>query len=1217
MTFSGYVLRLTADVDLNPGWSAHVTIDPETSIPTIPVIPTVVFPGFKDFYGTLDGQDHTISGVAMYQLFTAQGNLAFIEKLYGTVTNVKFNNSLIYAEATNYNQSDSKIAGIAARIQSASATIENVYADIEVWVRSGSANRIGGIAAKTENGAHLNNIVFAGVVGTIKFSGEGGTVPSQSTGTSVSQLVADGNWKGALYISNCSMNGVIYADPSIDVTRPIFSNINASNVQNPLLDATYTGSAYVNNVSAFNIFPDATVDRNHASYEADTTTKTYYFETITRANFTAYINALKAAGYTVEQEYSISDNAYVLLQNGVYTVFASRITSNGYTGGEMFRARVYVEPYGRDYNTQKDATAKSTYCAAQLWQVNVDNWYSKSTGGASYVIRLTDGRYIVVDSGFGSKPEYRNLYKILYENNVRDGNPIIAAWFFTHAHEDHVKGFERLIKEGEYANDLTIEAVYFNFPSHEVVADEGHGDDLSLNATATTQVIATASEGTKVYNRIHTGMSFGFADATVTVLYTHEDAAQSYWNGTTLYENHVYNGNDTSTVLKVTIGSETILFVGDAYIGVENAMVYTYIDSVMASKFVTVSHHGYEGLSKTFYSKVGASVALWPMDVVGYTQEETAQPLDYEFTFYYRYNHTHSGNRMWEANQWIKNNSQEVIPAFENACLTLPYTAKTYSGGSKTVNVTSVYNTKSGSTANWDGAGKGTQDVAIDEWYDADADELYINNRKDLFDFMKAGQKYNFYGKTVILNADISVNPSWSYNGLLDNNFLVDAPDGLSEWKPIKSFAGTFDGQGHTIRNLYIPISVSNGTYNGGFFASVSGGAVIENLIVKNSAMVAKYDVSQGTASTKVGGFIGRIVDTTGEDGPTVLTNLYIDLDVYYQSQGCATLAGLVGTLAQVEYTNPEYSAEDKAAAEAAEEEYDIPEKLTRSASFVIQDVVYEGEVVVVAKNGQAGGAIYLASGQQMWGPVGFVGHSPAAASYETDLTREITNALYLGTRIYTSSGGNLGGAILGTHSAFGTPVYDENAEENAAGSVTLTDAYDGVQTGTIEGWTMNDDLGTLLPDSVYNMLAAVVKPAVAQQSAEYTLTGTNTKAVDLRFIGVLTGILDENELGNYSEVGMIITSKRGDQVLFTTEVTTDTVYESLQAGDDLYDMNDAGGFLYAFVIKGVTLNAEVDFYITTFTVDSDTSKPMEERRVNNEEVKFAFDGGLTINTAE
>ena len=113
------------------------------------------------------------------------------------------------------------------------------------------------------------------------------------------------------------------------------------------------------------------------------------------------------------------------------------------------------------------------------------------------------------------------------------------------------------------------------------------------------------------------------------------------------------------------------------------------------------------------------------------------------------------------------------------------------------------------------------------DWYTNATDGVYyISTPEELVAFSKltngdtealaavgAESSINFGGKVINLVADINLN----------NHCSVLA----GSWTPIKSFAGTFNGNNHTISNLFI-----KSTENAGLFASV-GSAAIKNLTVQ------------------------------------------------------------------------------------------------------------------------------------------------------------------------------------------------------------------------------------------------------------------------------------------------------------------------------------------------------------------------------------------------
>ena len=195
--------------------------------------------------------------------------------------------------------------------------------------------------------------------------------------------------------------------------------------------------------------------------------------------------------------------------------------------------------------------------------------------------------------------------------------------------------------------------------------------------------------GAILYSKIHSGMVMGFAGATVEVLATHEDVKQSYYDGSSLVANDFYNnvvekkdhdGNNTSTVLRFNIANQKIMFLADAETGVSNAMTGTYSeggwfsDSYLKSDIMQMAHHGFnDGVKPALVEAIDPDVVLWPMDIIKY--ENGAISSNYTNTFGEKYELT-SDSDIAEAKY-----ASEIIPAYKNEALSLPYTKNTlYSG---------------------------------------------------------------------------------------------------------------------------------------------------------------------------------------------------------------------------------------------------------------------------------------------------------------------------------------------------------------------------------------------------------------------------------------------------------------------------------------------------------------------------------------------------------
>ena len=155
--FVGDTVKLTADIDLNPGWDANNFTE----------APANVWPQIEqDQGGVFDGQGHIIRGV--YQVSDAENMSGIFGRNWGRVSavkNVRFENC--YSES-----SASKGHGFlyGAITNAAKVTIENVYVDARI-VNTGVGNQsdaVGGLVGIVpwDGGTtfEMTNTVFAGTI---------------------------------------------------------------------------------------------------------------------------------------------------------------------------------------------------------------------------------------------------------------------------------------------------------------------------------------------------------------------------------------------------------------------------------------------------------------------------------------------------------------------------------------------------------------------------------------------------------------------------------------------------------------------------------------------------------------------------------------------------------------------------------------------------------------------------------------------------------------------------------------------------------------------------------------------------------------------------------------------------------------------------------------------------------------------------------------------
>ena len=176
------------------------------------------------------------------------------------------------------------------------------------------------------------------------------------------------------------------------------------------------------------------------------------------------------------------------------------------------------------------------------------------------------------------------------------------------------------------------------------------------------------------------------------------------------------------------------------------------------------------------------------------------------------------------------------------------------------------------------------EDFEAGKWYTAGDAPYQISTGKELVYLAQlVNDGNNFSGKTIVLTADIDL--------------------GNKEWTPIGNtsdmkFAGTFDGQGYTIRGLCINAT----TDNQGLFGYIDKSAIVQNLIVTGSVttskgftggIVGRSTRSQGTVQNC--GFYGTVT-ATGTSGGVVGSGKALNCWYYHTGEAASNLGVCGGT---------------------------------------------------------------------------------------------------------------------------------------------------------------------------------------------------------------------------------------------------------------------------------------------------------------------------------
>ena len=333
---------------------------------------------------------------------------------------------------------------------------------------------------------------------------------------------------------------------------------------------------------------------SESKYSGVDSAKILYYENCTESHFENVIRWLQTNGLTQAQSYKMGGNRYVLYRGDYFTAYLSYLSGEG-------AIRLYIGRADDKIPSRIDPGAGDVTPA--LWQINVDCKAAGYNGGMSYVLQLSDGKFIVVDGGYDTKEDAKSIYQILMQNKpANHEQPIIAGWFITHLHIDHIGALRNFTNQ--YKGKVKIEGFYYNFPYVQV-------GDIYPSSNQNWETLMASWEGATLYRKLHSGMQFAFAGTKVTVLCTFEDVYPLEFN----------SGNDSSTVFKVEIAGQKIVFLGDAEYGESDRMLNLSSDTLKAD-IMQYAHHGYDKQARAnLYQKIDPSVILWPMPFVNWESE--------------------------------------------------------------------------------------------------------------------------------------------------------------------------------------------------------------------------------------------------------------------------------------------------------------------------------------------------------------------------------------------------------------------------------------------------------------------------------------------------------------------------------------------------------------------------------------------------------------------
>ena len=369
-----------------------------------------------------------------------------------------------------------------------------------------------------------------------------------------------------------------------------------------------------------------------------------------------YVAELKAAGLTLVAENKIRNCpffTFLLSRDGeeyaVYVYYFSAHTNARVIWGKRgFLPSAVTVPASNGTRTSVIQHARdSAYGRVS---------FPDSAPGMGYVICLADGSFILIDGGpragkivpkhvedgvwvHDEPRDSRDvdvLYELLASRTPAGQKPVIAAWFFSHAHSDHVDlACDFLTK---YKGQVEVRLGALNFPDFEKhPTDHEPNDRLQLLANTTKNLLIEAGADFWV---IHTGERIAFPGCEVEILNTPED----------YFPSHFKWGNHTSSAFRFTFKEKTFIALGDCEKDICQRMADNFEDALKAD-ILQVSHHGVNGACVSLYKVIDPDICLWPMDAYRFAVDERTNGL----------------KRGYEFNSWLRNDEIRERTHYHNS----------------------------------------------------------------------------------------------------------------------------------------------------------------------------------------------------------------------------------------------------------------------------------------------------------------------------------------------------------------------------------------------------------------------------------------------------------------------------------------------------------------------------------------------------------------------
>ena len=286
----------------------------------------------------------------------------------------------------------------------------------------------------------------------------------------------------------------------------------------------------------------------------------------TKAEYTAYLNLLESEGFTSvlrgHKILGMSENANTANESRMANISSIYTKGNDYLVNTLWvpstkEVKVTIEPLnGLDLSVFDSTNANTSGTVKPLLiQVGLDGYSTVTseqyvagetdtrtyTSGMCYIYRLSDGSFVVFDGGGGTSTGtdkdsinhaariYETMKKYNQTANGGKGSEtlVIAAWYITHPHTDHMGAFMAFTAKyfDNSAYKVALQRVICYLPNVETQTQVFANVTQSLSADKVSdyndRLQTLDARGVHIY-KAHVGQKYYFANMTIEILYTYD-----------------------------------------------------------------------------------------------------------------------------------------------------------------------------------------------------------------------------------------------------------------------------------------------------------------------------------------------------------------------------------------------------------------------------------------------------------------------------------------------------------------------------------------------------------------------------------------------------------------------------------------------------------------------------------------------------------------------